>query len=84
MSGYMQPFPIVSMPAGLEAENIKDGVKIGDVTGTFTHDATIKAEDVLEGKTGYAQGEKVTGTIKSKDTQTYIPGTVAQTIPEGY
>ena len=84
MSGYMQPFPIVSMPAGLEAENIKDGVKIGNVTGTFTHDATIKAEDVLEGKTGYAQGEKVTGTIKSKDTQTYIPGTAAQTIPEGY
>lgn len=84
MSGYMQPFPIVSMPAGLETENIKDGVKIGNVTGTFTHDATIKAEDVLEGKTGYAQGAKVTGTIKSKNTQTYIPGTAAQTIPQGY
>ena len=83
MSGYMQPFPIVSMPAGLQAENIKDGVKIGNVTGTFTHDATIKAEDVLEGKTGYAQGEKVTGTIKSKDTQTYTPGTVDQTIAQG-
>lgn len=83
MSGYMQPFPIVSMPEGLEAENIKDGVKIGNVTGTFTHDATIKAEDVLEGKTGYAQGAKVTGTIKSKDTQTYTPGTVDQTIAQG-
>lgn len=84
MSGYMQPFPIVSMPAGLEAENIKDGVKIGNVTGTFTHDSTVKAGDMLEGKTGYAQGEKVTGTIKSKDTQTYIPGTAAQAIPQGY
>ena len=84
MSGYMQPFPIVSMPAGLEAENIKDGVKIGNVTGTFTRDATVKAGDMLEGKTGYAQGEKVTGTIKSKDTQTYIPGTAAQAIPQGY
>lgn len=84
MSGYMQPFPTVSMPAGLEAENIKDGVKIGNVTGTFTHDATIKAEDVLEGKTGYAQGAKVTGTIKSKSAQTYTPGTVDQTIAQGF
>lgn len=84
MSGFIQPFPTVSAPIGLEAKNIKDGVKIGDVTGTFTHDATIKAEDMLEGKTGYAQGEKVTGTIKSKATQTYIPGTAAQAIPQGY
>lgn len=83
MSGYMQPFPVVSMPAGLEAENIKDGVKIGNVTGTFTHDATIKAGDMLEGKTGYSQGEKVTGTIKSKDAQTYTPGTVDQVIMQG-
>lgn len=83
MSGFIQPFPVVSMPEGLEAENIKDGVKIGNVTGTFTRDATVKAEDMLEGKTGYAQGEKVTGTIKSKDAQTYTPGTVDQTIAQG-
>lgn len=83
MSGFIQPFPVVSMPEGLEAENIKDGVKIGSVTGTFTHDATIKAEDMLEGKNGYAQGEKVTGTIKSKGAQTYTPGTVDQTIAQG-
>lgn len=84
MSGFIQPFPTVSVPIGLESENIKDGVKIGDVTGTFTHDATIKSEDVLEGKTGYAQGAKVTGTIKSKSTQTYTPGTVDQTIAQGF
>lgn len=83
MSGFIQPFPVVSMPAGLEAENIKDGIKIGSVTGTFTHDATIKAEDMLEGKNGYAQGEKVTGTIKSKGAKTYTPGTVDQTIAQG-
>lgn len=83
MSGFIQPFPVVSMPAGLEAENVKDGVKIGNITGTFTHDATIKAENVLEGKTGYAQGEKVTGVIKSKGAQTYTPGTVDQTIAQG-
>lgn len=84
MSGFIQPFPVVSMPEGLEAENIKDGVKIGSVTGTFTHDATIKADDMLEGKNGYAQGEKVTGTIKSKGAQTYTPGTVDQTIAQGF
>ena len=83
MSGYIQPFPVVSMPAGLEAENIKDGVKIGSVTGSFTHDATIKSKDVLEGKTGYARGAKVTGTIKSKSAQTYMPGTIDQTIAQG-
>lgn len=84
MSGFIQPFPVVSMPAGLGAENIKDGIKIGSVTGTFTHDATVKAEDMLEGKTGYAQGEKVTGTIKSKGAQTYTPGMVDQTIAQGF
>ena len=83
MSGFIQPFPVVSMPAGLESENIKDGVKIGSITGTFTHDATINNGDVLEGKIGYAQGEKVTGTIKSKGAQTYTPGTVDQTIAQG-
>ena len=83
MSGYMQPFPIVSMPEGLSAENVKDGVKIGNVTGTFTHDATIDSADVLNGKIGYAQGKKVTGTIKSKNAQTYTPGAVDQTIAQG-
>lgn len=83
MSGFIQPFPTVSAPIGLESENIKDGVKIGDVTGTFTHDATIKSEDVLDGKIGYAQGKEVRGTIKSKDAQTYTPGTVDQTIAQG-
>jgi hypothetical protein len=55
---------------GLLAENIKAGVKVGNgsdpaitLTGTFTSDATAVASDMLNGKTAYINGNKVTGTM---------------------
>ena len=47
----------------LLAENIKTGVTISGVMGTFTNDGTAKASDMADGVTAYVNGEKVTGNI---------------------
>ena len=47
----------------LLAENIKSGVTISGVTGTFTNDGTAKASDMANGVTAYVNGQKVTGTV---------------------
>ena len=60
--------------------NVKAGVTIDGVTGTFTNDATITADYILDGFSGYANGEKITGNIPSKDAATYTPGTADQYI----
>lgn len=45
-----------------------------------TSDADAVSGDMLSGKTGYVNGQKVTGNIQSKDADTYTPGTSDQTI----
>ncbi len=44
---------------------------------------SVTSTEMLEGSTGYAKGKLVTGSIKRKEAQTYIPGTTDQTISSG-
>lgn len=44
------------------ADNIKNGITILGVPGTFTSDATASSSDIISGKTAYINGNKVTGT----------------------
>lgn len=69
------------IPENLTDENIKAGVTVGDVTGTFTSDANATAVDILSGKSAYINGVKIEGAIDvvSPKTENNI-----LTIPDGY
>lgn len=51
-------------------ENIKAGVNVFNVEGTFTSDATATAEDILSGKTAYVNGVKVEGIMEKQENLT--------------
>ena len=48
-----------------------------------TSDANATSADILDNKTGYVNGVKVTGNVQSKAAATYTPGTSDQTIASG-
>ena len=48
-------------------ENLKTGEICLGVEGTFTSDADAETKDIVAGKSGYVNGNKVTGTLAVKD-----------------
>lgn len=69
-------------------ENIADGVTLLGVQGTHqggtdTSDATAYSSDILFGATAYARGEKLFGSILSKQAAQYTPSTQLQVISAG-
>lgn len=70
---YLNGTQTIKGDSNLTAANIKSGVKIFNVTGSYagsgsssgtdTSDATATKSDIARGKTAYVQGEKVTGTL---------------------
>lgn len=75
----------------IQASNIKEGVEILGVTGTFmpsggdaTSDANIQAKYLLTGYSVVSDGEWVQGTMANYGTQTIQRTSEVQSIPTGY
>lgn len=69
---YLNGTQTIKGDSNLTAANIKSGVKIFNVTGSYagssssgtdTSDATATANDIARNKTAYVKGEKVAGTL---------------------
>ena len=58
---YLNGKITVKGDSNLLAENIKAGVTIFGVTGTFTNDAEAAAGDIRTGKSAYVKGQKIEG-----------------------
>lgn len=60
-----------SIDSNIRPENIKAGANILGVDGSYegvdTSDATALPENILQGKTAYANNEKITGTMEEYD-----------------
>ena len=52
----------INKPDTFIKSNIKADISIGGIIGTFTNDADALASDIIEGKTAYVNGVKITGT----------------------
>ena len=63
------------------ASNIKSGVNIFGVTGSYTNDATASSSEILSGYTAYNAGTKLTGTIPNLTAETTIDFQSSNTTP---
>lgn len=80
-----------SIDSNISAGNIKKDVSILGVTGTLeqgidTSDATATAGDILDTKTAYVKGQKITGTIPFIEVENQVldAGNTSYQIPNGY
>lgn len=80
-----------SIDSNISAGNIKKDVTILGVTGTLeqgidTTDATATAGDILDTKTAYVKGQKITGTIPFIEVENQVldAGNTSYQIPNGY
>ena len=71
---YLTGKQTIAGDSDLTAANIKTGVQIFNVTGSYTSDATAAAADIVNGETAYVNGSKVTGNLV---IQHYYTGTSA-------
>lgn len=86
---YLNGTQTIKGDSNLTAGNIRSGVKIFNVTGSYagssssggtdTSDATATASDIAKGKTAYVRGQKVTGELTE-----YIAGKTLSYYTSGY
>ena len=63
---------IIVKPTALVAENIRNGISIAGISGSFTADANALSGNILSGKTAYVRGSKVTGSIPTYSGTTNV------------
>lgn len=92
---YLNGTQTIKGDSNLTAGNIRSGVKIFNVTGSYagssssggtdTSDATATAANILSGKTAYVDGAKLTGTMTNNGAVAKtMTANGSYTIPAGY
>ena len=92
---YLNGTQTIKGDSNLTAGNIRNGVKIFNVTGSYagssssggtdTSDATATAGEILSGKTAYVDGAKLTGTMTNNGAVAKtMTANGSYTIPAGY
>ena len=77
----------IAQPASLLAGNIRDGITIAGISGTYTHVSQNAAtkDTILSGYKAFVNGSDViTGSIATKAAATYYTSTANQTIASKY
>ncbi len=64
--------------ANLVAGNIKSGVNLFEINGTFTSDVTAGSAQLLSGRTAYVNGNKITGIMVNNANKTVETTSVTQ------
>lgn len=90
--GVIEPNTLIGVPQGTIAKaggltegKLLKGQSAFGLTGTATGDATSGAGDILSGKTAYANGNKVTGTMPNRGAVNQsLNASGSYTIPAGY
>ena len=87
-AGYHNGSGTVAGDANLAAGNIRNGVDLFGVTGTYvgtdTSSGDAVAGDILDGRKAWVDGAELTGTMINRGAVALTPGTDSQTIPGGY
>lgn len=87
-SGYTSGGTIAAVDSSIDsditAENIKTGVNILGVNGTFTSDANAVALDITENKTAYVNGQKITGSVPQYKSGTTAYGNGSAAVVKSY
>ena len=76
----------LNITGSVRPEDVRDGALIFGVAGNFTRGATAQANDIVKGKTAYANGIQITGTlsvVSSGDDIIGPDGARIITIPDG-
>ena len=83
---YLTGAQTIAGDADLTAGNIRNGVNIFNVTGTYTSDATADTTHILKDKIAYSKGSKITGTMTNNGTVSpaALSAGGSYTIPAGY
>lgn len=89
-AGYYEGITVTAVTSSIDnniiADNIKNGINILGVNGTFTEDATLQnSNKLLEGNIAYGQnGTKYIGTMANRGTLNITPSENQQTFQSGY
>ena len=83
---YLSGVQTIKGDANLVPSEIRSGTTLFNVTGTFTGDANATDAEILDTKTAYVKGVKVTGKMPNKGA---VSGTISTkegsyTVPQGY